>query len=558
MKTLTMITNNPFVPSVKTLVGAALLFTAVTVWWIGGYIGTISYHEQLQMFLTDGGYFCERLSLPGGLADYLSELLVSFFFFAQIGAGIIAALVVLVQLLMWALIRRHSDTAVGYALSFVPAMMVWAVLGNPDILMSLPVAMIGVLALCLVAKPRWWLVAVLLPVAYWLFGTMFYGMAIYLALYALAERRWVTTGVTIVLTIAIMVVSTYWFNYPLYRILVGLHYYRYPTTLPYVLVVPMFFASVMPFVAAAAGRVKTLAAKDDWKVLLPALVVCVLPCYLVVRSMYVKEVHDVLEYDYLVRSAQWDKVIAKADKQSPNTPNTVVCLNLALQQAGRLPYTQFNYFQNGPEGLLQDYNKDFLSPLPTAEAMFRLGMINAAQQYFFEAQEAIPDYRKSCRLTRRLVETNLINGQYEVARKYLGMLKKTLFYASWAEEVEPLVGNEKAIDAHKLYGQLRKNQYAEDFLFSNKEMDMMLGLLLVKNPKNKMAYEYLMSYIILNRDLQHFYDYFQLGKDLGYEQPPSIYQDVHALLEAQKSPNGYMGRQYQSSGTWNYILGTAQ
>ena len=66
MKTLTMITNNPFVPSVKTLVGAALLFTAVTVWWIGGYIGTISYHEQLQMFLTDGGYFCERLSLPGG------------------------------------------------------------------------------------------------------------------------------------------------------------------------------------------------------------------------------------------------------------------------------------------------------------------------------------------------------------------------------------------------------------------------------------------------------------------------------------------------------------
>lgn len=36
------------------------------------------------------------------------------------------------------------------------------------------------------------------------------------------------------------------------------------------------------------------------------------------------------------------------------------------------------------------------------------------QRLAFEAQEALPDYGMSSRLMKRLVEANLINGQYEV------------------------------------------------------------------------------------------------------------------------------------------------
>ncbi|MDO4196122.1 MAG: DUF6057 family protein [Prevotellaceae bacterium] len=528
-----------------------LLYIAVMLWWTGSYLGTISYHEQLQMFLCNGDYFCERVALPGGLADYVSEFLVSFFFYAQIGAGIIAALVVMVQLLSWCMIRRHCNTAIGFAMSFVPAVLVWAVLGNPDILISLPVAMIGVMAFCCIAKPRIWLMAILLPVAYWLFGPMFYGMAIYFAVWAIIEKRWFSGVFAVVMTIAIMVASSLWLNYPLYRVLVGLNYYRFPTTLPYIMVVPMLLASLLPFANNGVVTFAPVLGGKGVKTLIPALVVCVLPCFLVVKSMYVKEVHDVLEYDYLVRTTQWNKIIAKAGKKSPDTPNTVVSLNLALQQVGRLPYNQFNYFQNGSEGLLQSCERDFVSPVPTAEAMFRLGMINAAQEYYFEAQEAIPNFLKSGRLTRRLAETNIINGQYEVARKYLKMLQQTICYADWAAKTEALLGNEKAINEHPVYGEARKCQYTDDFLFSDKEMDMMLGLLLVKNPQNKMAYEYLMSYIILNRNLEHFYEYFQLGKDLGYKEPPTIYQDVHAAIEARNT-----GRSLPavSNNTWNYLF----
>ena len=65
-------------------------------------------------------------------------------------------------------------------------------------------------------------------------------------------------------------------------------------------------------------------------------------------------------------------------------------------------------------------------------------MINDAQRFAFEAMEAIPNFRKSGRCLKRLAETNLINGQYEVAAKYLRILSKTLFYKDWAKKHDDL------------------------------------------------------------------------------------------------------------------------
>ena len=55
-------------------------------------------------------------------------------------------------------------------------------------------------------------------------------------------------------------------------------------------------------------------------------------------------------------------------------------------------------------------------------------MITVAQRTVFEAQEAILDFQKSGRCYQRLAQTYLILGNYEVARKYLIALQKTLFY----------------------------------------------------------------------------------------------------------------------------------
>ena len=169
------------------------------------------------------------------------------------------------------------------------------------------------------------------------------------------------------------------------------------------------------------------------------------------------------------------------------------------------------------------------SPLPTSEVFYQLGMINDAERYTFEAQEAIPNYRKSGRMMKRLVQTNIINGNYKVAEKYLHMLQKSLFYRSWADDQMRFVGNDKAVNADEEYGRLRDLRIKHtDYLFSDQEMDQMLGMLLVDNKKynNRMAYEYLVAYELLQRDVARFMQYYPLGRYFQFAHIPYAIQQV--------------------------------
>lgn len=57
-----------------------LLGTTVWLFWWIVYPGHLQYHEQYQLFLFDMEYWKERIAIPGGMADYISEFLVQFYY----------------------------------------------------------------------------------------------------------------------------------------------------------------------------------------------------------------------------------------------------------------------------------------------------------------------------------------------------------------------------------------------------------------------------------------------------------------------------------------------
>jgi hypothetical protein len=126
----------------------------------------------------------------------------------------------------------------------------------------------------------------------------------------------------------------------------------------------------------------------------------------------------------------------------------------------------------------------------------------------------------------RLAETNLINGNYEVSGKYLHLLQKTWYYKVWATNALNTMTDEKLIDAHPEWGMLRQIRTKEDFLFSEGEKDMMLGVLFRQNQQNRIVYEYLMAYTLLNKDLTHFMQHISLGRSLNYKAIPASYQEA--------------------------------
>jgi hypothetical protein len=212
----------------------------------------------------------------------------------------------------------------------------------------------------------------------------------------------------------------------------------------------------------------------------------------------------VMQYDFMACHQQWNRILATATAEKPNNQIGVTVQNLALAMHGQLADHLFEYNQNGIAGLLPEVQRDAISPMPTAEAFYQLGMIYIAQRMVFEAQEAILDFQKSGRCYKRLAQTNLILGSYEVARKYLMALKKTLFYRQWANETLPLLGDEEAIAKHPEYGRLRQMLCPENFYFGDHVTTDMLESLFYSNTDNRLALEYLRAYYMLTGDRDRY------------------------------------------------------
>ena len=523
----------------------SLLFgVAVVIFWSVPYMSGLCFQEQYQMFLFDIGYFLERIVLPGGLADYISEFLVQFYYMPVLGGTIIALLLMSIQAISWGLMRQYGMKAVfpGYLLSFVPSIVLWCAMGDQNLLLSFVVALSGALLMGWIhnrfhnrlVKVVFELVSTAL--VYWFLGPVVF---LYAALmigdtlmkgkqngHILSSLGY--SACLLILTVAWILLTTQSLQYPLYRIFSGLNYYRYPGTVsPLPLGVMIWTVVVVFFGMVPDGHAWIKKLQQSKVVMALAYVLVIVASWFGIKVSFDAMTYDLIDYDFLVRTEQWDKIIEKAEKKPATTPLGVSCVNLALSQKGQLADRLFEFYQNGGEGLFPTFTRDMISPVSTAEIFFRLGMVNDAERYMFEAQEAIPNYRKSARLTRRIIECEIINGNYKVAAKLLRRLQKTLFYRNWANQTMALLGNEKAINRHPVYGKLRKyREKKQDFLFSDREMDQMLGLLFLNDNHNRMAYEYLMCYELLQRDMEKFMQYYPLGRFVGYDHIPRTFQEI--------------------------------
>ena len=447
-----------------------LLFGVAVLLFFGlAYPHHLHYQEQFQLFLFDSTYVWEIVRLPGGVADLLGRFCTQFFLFAWVGALIIALLLSLVQLLT----LRLANYGWLYGLSFVPSFLLWLFLLDENALLGAVWAvLLTQLAFCgLLRLPDGWLRRILIFVAFFILF-------------------WIAFG--------------------------GSHYYRIPNSFPTLFYAAWFSAMIIPLVMwlVVRGKKSENAQQQNNSLtshLLPLIsfvLVAVVMGTVVWKNANLKA-EKVMQYDFMARHQQWNRILATATAERPNNQIGVTVQNLALAMHGVLADHLFDYNQNGLLGLLPDVQSDATSPLPTAEAFYQLGMINVAQRTVFEAQEAILDFQKSGRCYKRLAQTNLINGNYEVARKYLLALQKTLFYREWANETLPLLGNEEAIAKHPEYGRLRQFAYKEDlptgdFYFSDHVTPDMLESLYFGNTDNRLAYQYLVAYYMLTGDRERY------------------------------------------------------
>ena len=476
------------------------LFTLATFlfFWLA-YPYHVYNHEQFQLFQFSWRYLAETLAVPGGLADWCGRFLTQFFYFSAAGSLILALLLVAIQLATAALAKPL--TPLGYALTFIPPVLLLLFFCDAD---AMPATLVAILLslLCALAvrriRPavlRRIVAVVATALLYFLLGPL---SVLFLIACLVQERKWLP-GLLMVAIFALCIVCLHkTLGYPYYRLLYGIDYYRFHHNMP---AWPWLAAAAEALVLAFAPRFKRQG--KAWEGMAAFLAVMGLGVLGVVLC-FDSEKETYLKYDFLTRRFQWNAILAEARKDNPQKPYEMASVNLALVKTGNA-HRLFDFYQNGPDGLLPPYTNDYIHPLIPSEAYFQLGMVNTSQRYAFEAQELIPDFQKSVRAYKRLAETNLVNRNYKVAEKYLKTLEKTLFYRGWAHSRLAMCGNEAAIDADPGYGYLRSVRlHDRDFLFNRQAMESMLAYLVQENPANHMALEYLLAWDLLDKNLKGF------------------------------------------------------
>ena len=502
--------------------------------------GLIFFREQNYLFLYTKEFFLDHVTHPGGVASYTGAFLTQFYAFTWAGALIQAALIVLVQQSISRLMKQAGVNYPYQILSLLPALLLWRFSCDQNYMTGAIVAMlITLISVWIMIEKRdkkgYLLKASFLAIVLSLFAggsfLLYLAFIVYFEIRNMGKNQKpgklliALTG-SLILATCLPLTAALFSHYSLQQLFLGIDFYRYPQenfylqyTIWLVIIVTVILAALIP----VNNKFRS------YPVVCASLFGLILACgFLFLHRAINPALEEALEYDHMAWKQQWYKIILKAGKKQPSTSMSMTCLNLALVKTGQSGDMLFNYFQNGTEGLIPEFGGDFTSPLTTAEVFFHMGLINEAQHYVFEAMEAIPNHRKSARCLKRLAQTNLINEQYGVAKKYLDLLHKTLLYRNWSHNA--------SLENHPEWSILQTYRLTEERIFGSTNMLNILKDLTEKNADNKTAFQYLMAYTLLNKEWDKATEFYELGKH-HYSRMPWAYQQAMAFEWYQKSGN---------------------
>ncbi len=501
----------------------AAVFAAAAAFFGLGYRYHICHQEQFQLFEFTTEYLFSTIAVPGGFSDWAGRFLTQFYIYGWAGSIINAALITAIYLLCTG--ASYGKTAISRILLILPATAFTVFLTDERSLPGALVAVAVAMAAAVLAKKaktrkaRGLAVILCTPLLYWICGPV----AILLPLLAAKEIRPAAAAASLILALAMPFAASFLLHQSLRALAFGVHYSRYITIIPTALWIAVGLTALFCNLPGISFRKHT---PETVLRIFCLIAVTAVSVWAVNRNADFKK-EEMMAYDYLSRNQSWEEIIGQAQKKQPDRPLSVSTLNLALSQTGKMSENMFKFYQNGTAGLFPPFSRVFTTPLSTAEIFWHLGLVNAAQHFTFEAQEAIPDFQKSGRCYRRLAETNLVNGDYAVAAKYLNALSHTLFYRNWAKTASLLLGDEEAIATHPLYGAMRKSRCQEkDSWFKDTAVDSVLTDIVNEQPGNRTAKEYLLAWYLLDRNLDGFVSHFKPDE---FNPVPETYQQAYLL-----------------------------
>ncbi len=513
------------------------------LYWFTSYI--FFYQEKSILFLTTFSYLFDHLNQPGGFLIYLGELQTTFYFYPLVGAILVSleicGIIFITRKIGKVLTGKRFyliPFLLGAALFYLQTNYQYTAFNNLGILIQL---LIFYRVITYSKKKFEWIPIVLFPIFYFLFGSFSLIFLLMLSINFVLNNgngRWQKlAGLWLLGIIFFFIGKEYLFfqttdtlvEFPYSVQNIGLQSQLFLITVFLIFVLPVLFRINLK-------RISSISIKKIKLVeLTPFLIIIVLILFAIPRID--KKNSSYFHVEKLFYEHKYNELI-QFNAQFPSTNILTAFLNnVSLAETGRLTESLFRFPQT-PDGGTLFLKWEIVSEVLKRGGYFyySIGMINEAQRWAYEYMVMHGNTPEGLKM---LIKTELIQGNYKVANKFISILKKSIFYGQEARRLETFLFNEEGISFDPELGIKRLLNTKQDFFVLSDEPAANLDLILDADSLNSVAMEYKLAYLLLQKNMKGIVAELPKMEKMGYTKIPKNVEEAvvtFKLLNVDKMP----------------------
>ena len=520
--------------------------------------------QELNLFLDTALFFKQQMVVSGGILTYLGTFFTDFFYHTWLG--------VLIMCAWWVVLLVVSALTFKVPVKWLTVMLIpvaLLLLSNMELgywiyYLKLRgyffVATIGLTAgiasvwgfRCLPKMARPVYIVISSAVLYPLLG--FYGL-LAVALMGLLTWRLKDTSLklrllnTFLALLMIIIVPMIYYQQCYYQTSFADIYY---TALPLFEVNEFFINYYIPFILLTVFYVVMALCYGLWgdgqvrKPIIWGLVQCVLIGGLVygVQKYWYKDYnfHKELAMNRAMEAGDWNGVIREAANLKDEPTRSIVMMkNLALFRLGRLGDEAFHYRQGAKASNTPIDIR--MTQVVGRDVYFYFGQLNFCHRWCLE--DGV-EYGWRAVYLKYMIRCSLMDEEYEVAAKYINLLKHTRYHKAWAEQQEQYLYQREKMKASEEYGPLFHLRDFQDQLGSDNGLVeyFLMHLLVNVDTSDPEMQELVLFAALWTKDIPTFWSRFNKyavlhqGKNMPrhYQEAAYLYGNLEHNVDISRMP----------------------
>lgn len=427
----------------------SLLFAVYGFWFLAVHKADLMFRmQELSLFLFDKHYFNEYLQSPGALLEYAGKFLTQFFYYPWLGALILILLLLVWQ---WMLIRAFNLPKQLRLLSLLPPAMALLYIGMQEYsifvakysvlsqLVGMILAVFPLFVTTYLAKTKtkimFLILFTLLVYPFLGYYALLGALLLWIRLFWARESNTPRKGLirqALLLVFLFSIPVLFWLLSgqninPKYLFAYGLPVYDYPNT-------PVMWTALLACFLILVGLASIPLAKiGSGKRYLWLNLLCLPLALAAIQAGSYKDQNFAtqLSMERAISDNDWDKVLELARKPN-DSPNRLMVIyrNIALYNKNQLCSRMFS-FPNTDEPFHTKNGLVSNTIIGAPINCFYYGLLNYSYRWNMENMVLFGPRLENLRF---MMMSALLNQEMNLARKYIRILQKTLFYKNWASE----------------------------------------------------------------------------------------------------------------------------